>query len=128
MSDNTIQWSERDGVVTLTLDDPSQSVNTVNAAFTRSMEAALERLRAMGGDLRGVIVTSGKSTFFAGGDLNDLLAVTPQEADQLTDFANGVKAQLRRLETLGVPVVAAINGSALGEASNWRSPAITESR
>jgi len=114
MTDNTIQWSERDGVVTLTLDDPSQTVNTVNAAYASSMDSALERLTAMGGELRGVIVTSGKSTFFAGGDLNDLLAATAQEADQLTEFANGVKAQLRRLETLGAPVVAAINGSALG--------------
>src|SRR5699024_4203723 len=60
------------------------------------------------------IITSAKSTFFAGGDLRDLVQVTRENAGE---FAAGVaagKAQLRRLETLGKPVVAALNGTALG--------------
>jgi 3-hydroxyacyl-CoA dehydrogenase/enoyl-CoA hydratase/3-hydroxybutyryl-CoA epimerase len=114
MTENAIQWAQNGGVVTLALDDPSQAVNTMNAAYLDSMEAALGRLAGMGDALAGVVITSAKKTFFAGGDLHDLLAATPEDAGRLTTFTNTVKAQLRRLETLGVPVVAAINGSALG--------------
>jgi len=114
MTDNTISLSQERGVVTLTIDDPSQAVNTMNASYLASMEDALGRLAAMGQALTGVVITSAKKTFFAGGDLRDLLAAGPQDAARLAAFANTAKAQLRRLETLGVPVVAAINGSALG--------------
>lgn len=114
MDENTIGWTEDSGIVTLSLDDPTQAVNTMNSAYITSMGAALERLAAMGTQLTGVVLTSGKKTFFAGGDLRDLLAATPQDAEQLTGFTNTAKGQLRRLESLGVPVVAAINGSALG--------------
>ncbi len=114
MTENTIRWWLDRGVVTLTVDDPSQAVNTMNASYLASMEDALGRLAGMGEALTGVVITSAKKTFFAGADLRDLLAVTPHDAARLTAFANTAKAQLRRLETLGVPVVAAINGSALG--------------
>ncbi|MEV7863792.1 3-hydroxyacyl-CoA dehydrogenase NAD-binding domain-containing protein [Streptomyces hirsutus] len=114
MTENTIQWSEDRGIVTLTFDDPTQAVNTMNAGYTASMDAVLARLAEMGEALTGVVLTSAKKTFFAGGDLRDLLAAGPEDAQRLTDFTHHAKAQLRRLETLGVPVVAAINGSALG--------------
>nr|WP_271213700.1 3-hydroxyacyl-CoA dehydrogenase NAD-binding domain-containing protein [Rhodococcus wratislaviensis]GLK40915.1 3-hydroxyacyl-CoA dehydrogenase [Rhodococcus wratislaviensis] len=111
----TITWEQTDsGVVVLTFDDPTQSVNTMTAAWSASLSAALDRLTALGSDLTGVILTSAKKTFFAGGDLGDLLATTPEQAGDLTAFADGAKAMLRRLETLGVPVVAALGGSALG--------------
>ncbi|NHU46399.1 3-hydroxyacyl-CoA dehydrogenase [Rhodococcus sp. A14] len=111
----TITWEQTEsGVVVLTFDDPTQSVNTMTAAWSASLSAALDRLAALGPDLTGVILTSAKKTFFAGGDLGDLLATTPEQAGELTVFADGAKAMLRRLETLGVPVVAALGGSALG--------------
>ena len=114
MPENTIQWSEDGGVVTLTIADPSQRVNTMNAAFSASFEVALDRLISLGNSLAGVVITSGKRTFFAGGDLRDLLEVDAEHAAHFTAFLESVKRQLRTLETLGVPVVAAINGSALG--------------
>lgn len=111
----TITWEQTEsGVVVLTFDDPTQSVNTMTAAWSASLSASLDRLAALGADLTGVILTSAKKTFFAGGDLGDLLATTPEQAGELTAFADGAKAMLRRLETLGVPVVAALGGSALG--------------
>jgi 3-hydroxyacyl-CoA dehydrogenase/enoyl-CoA hydratase/3-hydroxybutyryl-CoA epimerase len=114
-TESTIRWEKGDdGVVTLTLDDPSQSANTMNGAYLDSMRAIVARLQAERDQLRGVIITSAKKTFFAGGDLNELKAVTPENASQFSDFLREVKAQLRTIETLGVPVVAAINGAALG--------------
>ena len=111
---NTIRWTEDNGIVQLTFDDPAQAVNTVNDAYVESLDPALAQLAEKKADLRGVVIASGKKTFFAGGDLHDLLAAQPEEAAELTAFATRVKGQLRALERLGVPVVAAIGGSALG--------------
>jgi 3-hydroxyacyl-CoA dehydrogenase/enoyl-CoA hydratase/3-hydroxybutyryl-CoA epimerase len=111
----TIQYDKgADGIVVLTIDDPNQGANTMNAAYIASMGATVDRLEAEKDDIKGVVITSGKKTFFAGGDLNDLLAVTKDQAAEFADGIRLVKSQLRRLETLGRPVVAAINGAALG--------------
>ncbi|MCW2986482.1 MAG: 3-hydroxyacyl-CoA dehydrogenase [Conexibacter sp.] len=111
----TIKYDKgSDGIVVLTLDDPNQSANTMNRAYIESMGATVERLEAEKGDIKGVVLTSAKKTFFAGGDLNDLKSVTREDAAEFAAGIREVKAQLRRLETLGVPVVAAINGAALG--------------
>ncbi|MFF0414427.1 3-hydroxyacyl-CoA dehydrogenase NAD-binding domain-containing protein [Kitasatospora sp. NPDC004745] len=118
MSDTTtIRWEQdQDGVVTLVLDDPTQSVNTMNEAFTADFDAVVERLAVLAGagELRGVVVTSGKRTFFAGGDLRMLSAARPEDAAAVLEKSLRIKRALRRLETLGRPVVAAVNGSALG--------------
>ncbi|WP_432893021.1 3-hydroxyacyl-CoA dehydrogenase NAD-binding domain-containing protein [Kribbella sp. CA-245084] len=109
-----IDWTNSDGIVTLTLNDPSASANTVNDAYLAAMGSAVERLQAEKESLRGVVITSAKSTFFAGGNLQMLSQIQPSDAAQVFDTVEEVKRQLRALETLGVPVVAAINGSALG--------------
>jgi 3-hydroxyacyl-CoA dehydrogenase/enoyl-CoA hydratase/3-hydroxybutyryl-CoA epimerase len=110
-----IRWERDDtGVVTLVLDDPDQSANTMNKAFRESLAAVTDRLEAEQDTVRGVIVTSAKKTFFAGGDLRDLIRVTPETAQELFDGGMAIKRNLRRIETLGKPVVAAINGAALG--------------
>lgn len=102
------------GIVTLTFDAPNQPVNTMNASFRASLHEAVERLKVEASDLKGVILTSAKATFFAGGDLKELSQVGSADAGKVFSMVEGLKADLRRLETLGIPVVAAINGSALG--------------
>ncbi len=104
----------QDGVVVLTLDMPGQSANTMNGAYREAMAATVERLEAEKDSFAGVVITSAKKTFFAGGDLNELIAVDKAHAKDFYDGVLVLKAQLRRLETLGKPVVAAINGAALG--------------
>ena len=112
---NTIRWDrDDDGIVTLTLDDPSQRANTMNAAYQESMHAAVRRLQAEKDTITGVIVTSAKSTFFAGGDLNLLVQVSDENAAQFAAGVEQIKGDLRGLETLGRPVVAALGGTALG--------------
>ncbi|MFJ4058720.1 3-hydroxyacyl-CoA dehydrogenase NAD-binding domain-containing protein [Streptomyces albogriseolus] len=111
----TIRWEQDDtGVVTLVLDDPGQSVNTMNAAFIDSLDAVTARLAEQRDRVRGVIVASAKKSFFAGGDLHDLISVTPGTAGASYEAGMRVKRALRVMETLGKPVVAAINGAALG--------------
>lgn len=116
MSEQTaIKWDkDADNIVTLTLDDPNQSANTMNELYGRSMAATVERLEKEKGDIAGVIITSAKKTFFAGGDLRDLLKATKEDGPQFRAGVEEIKRQLRILETLGKPVVAALNGTALG--------------
>jgi 3-hydroxyacyl-CoA dehydrogenase/enoyl-CoA hydratase/3-hydroxybutyryl-CoA epimerase len=110
-----INWTkDAFGIVTLTMDDPDQSANTMNAAFTASITATVERLEAERDSIRGVIITSAKKTFFAGGDIKLMIQAQPADAPRLTEEVNRLKGLLRRLEKLGRPVVAAINGAALG--------------
>ncbi|MBV4482674.1 3-hydroxyacyl-CoA dehydrogenase NAD-binding domain-containing protein [Pseudomonas khavaziana] len=104
----------QDQIVVLTLDMPGQSANTMNAAYRQAMAATLTRLEAEKNEIAGVVITSAKKTFFAGGDLNELIKVNKAHGKDFYDSVLVLKAQLRRLETLGKPVVAAINGAALG--------------
>ena len=111
----TIRWEQdEDGIVTLTLDDPNQSANTMNADFRESLGVTVDRLEAEKDSITGVVITSAKKTFFAGGDLNDLIQAKPEHAVEFTQSSGLMKGQMRRIEQLGKPVVAAINGAALG--------------
>ncbi|WP_182345867.1 3-hydroxyacyl-CoA dehydrogenase NAD-binding domain-containing protein [Tomitella gaofuii] len=115
MTDNIIAWDiDADGIVVLTIDDPHQGANTMNERYLSSMKATVDRLYEEKDAITGVVLTSGKKTFFAGGDLNNLLAVRKDQAAEIYEHSLAAKADLRRLETLGKPVVTAINGAALG--------------
>ena len=103
---------DNQGIVTLTM-NMTGPVNAMNAEYGAAMSAAVDRLEAETG-LTGVILASAKKTFFAGGDLNDLLCVAPGTEETYFKQVEATKAVLRRLEKLPVPVVAAINGAALG--------------
>ena len=112
---STIRWEQdADGVVVLTLDDPSSSANTMNDAYVQSMGETVDRLEREKESVRGVVLTSAKRTFFAGGNLGSLIRATPENRDDVLAQVTLVKAQLRRLETLGIPIASAINGAALG--------------
>ena len=102
-STSTIRWEQDDdGIVVLTLDDPNQSANTMNQAYAESMAATVDRLEAEKDSITGVVITSAKKTFFAGGDLHDLKKVNPENAQEFAGMVREGKAVLRRLETLGV--------------------------
>lgn len=115
MAENTIQWDkDADGIVTLTLDDPTGSANVMNEHYKESMHNAVDRLVAEKDSITGVVIASAKKTFFAGGDLKGMMNIGPDDAAQAFEEVEFIKADLRKLETLGKPVVAAINGAALG--------------
>jgi len=103
-----------DQILTLTIDMPGQSANTMNAAFREALGETVNKVQGDLDNIRGIIVTSAKKTFFAGGDLKEIHKVTRDDAQAFEDMVNSMKAQMRALETCGKPVVAAINGTALG--------------
>ena len=110
-----IRWEDAgDGVVNLILDAPGASANTMNRAFGEALGATVDRLEAEKDTISGVVITSAKKTFFAGGDLNELRTITPEDAEAFSAGAEVLKGDMRRLEQLGKPVVACINGAALG--------------
>ncbi|WP_214368111.1 3-hydroxyacyl-CoA dehydrogenase NAD-binding domain-containing protein [Pseudonocardia sp. H11422] len=110
-----VRWERgEDGIAIVTLDDPGRSANTMNDRYVAAMGEVVDALVAEKDNLTGVIVTSAKKTFFAGGDLDSMSKATPADAPAIMENVATVKAQLRKLETLGRPVVAAMNGTALG--------------
>ncbi|WP_067721056.1 3-hydroxyacyl-CoA dehydrogenase NAD-binding domain-containing protein [Nocardia yamanashiensis] len=115
MTENMIGWEkDADGIVVLTMDDPNQGANTMNQLYKDSMRATVDRLVAEKDDITGVVITSAKKTFFAGGDLKNMMQTTKADAAAIMEELTFIKDDLRRLEQLGKPVVSAINGAALG--------------
>ena len=99
-----------DGILVATMDLPGRPMNVVGEALMAGIAAAVERLAEPA--VKGLILTSAKADFCVGGDLDRLSTWTrPEEA---FDAANAMKSVLRKMELQGKPVVAAINGHALG--------------
>jgi 3-hydroxyacyl-CoA dehydrogenase/enoyl-CoA hydratase/3-hydroxybutyryl-CoA epimerase len=103
---------DADGIVTVTM-DMSGPVNAMNAEFRDDFGVVVDKLESEEG-LTGVVIASAKKVFFAGGDLNDLVAVTEERLGEFLQGLVSTKAMMRRFEKLPVPTVAAINGAALG--------------
>lgn len=103
-----------DSIVTLTLDMEKRPANIINHEIVSVFLPILETLynEKIKGELKGVVITSAKQTFLTGGDLDYLYHA--QSAEELFEYAERMAKIFRRIETLGVPFVAAINGTALG--------------
>ncbi|WP_180157907.1 3-hydroxyacyl-CoA dehydrogenase NAD-binding domain-containing protein [Acinetobacter sp. YH12045] len=111
---SAIQFEKNaDNIVILTLDSPNQSANTMNADFRTALAETVDKLQA-DDNIAGIIFRSAKKTFFAGGDLDELIQATPEHATEFFNMIEEMKAKLRYIETRGIPVVAALNGTALG--------------
>lgn len=112
---NAIRFEkDSDNIVTLTIDMPGQSANTMNAQFRSALTATADKILAEKDSISGIIITSAKKTFFAGGDLKELITVKKEQATEFFNMVQQLKLQMRKIETMGKPVVAAINGTALG--------------
>ena len=111
---SAIQYLKNDdGIIILTLDSPNQSVNTMNGDFRVALENIVSKLKSET-SITGIIFRSAKKTFFAGGDLDELIQARLEDATPFFEMIQKMKAEFRYIETLGVPVVAALNGTALG--------------
>jgi 3-hydroxyacyl-CoA dehydrogenase/enoyl-CoA hydratase/3-hydroxybutyryl-CoA epimerase len=105
---------DAEGIVTLTFDAPGAPVNTMTEAWQAAFAAAVERLAREKASTKGVILASAKKTFFAGAELKDVLRFGPEDGPKVFRWIESVKKHMRALEKLGVPVVAALEGTALG--------------
>ena len=111
-----IDYRVDEGVAVLTWNQKDRATNVVNAEALAELDAAVKRAVADGA-VRGIVLTSGKQgSFVTGGDLDQIQAFASQTFDAEDFFKKTVVVldQLRRMETCGKPVVAALNGVALG--------------
>jgi 3-hydroxyacyl-CoA dehydrogenase / enoyl-CoA hydratase / 3-hydroxybutyryl-CoA epimerase len=99
-----------DGIVVATMDLPGRPMNVVGDELMGGIAAALERLAQP--DAKGLVLTSAKADFCAGGDIDRMSKWTTPK--QPFEASMAMKVVLRQLETQGKPVVAALNGHALG--------------
>ena len=109
---------DTDHIVTLTLDMKGRQRNLLNHELVEAFRPVVEHLQheKKSGVLRGVIIASAKQNFLVGGDLKYLSEVeSPQD---IFRYSEKLKAFFRMLEQPGVPVVAAINGNAIGMEQN----------
>jgi 3-hydroxyacyl-CoA dehydrogenase/enoyl-CoA hydratase/3-hydroxybutyryl-CoA epimerase len=101
-------------VVTLTFDAPGAPVNTMTAEWCAAFADAVARLAKEKDSIAGVILCSAKKTFFAGAELKDVLGWGPKDGPKVFEWLQAVKKDMRALERLGKPVVALVEGAALG--------------
>ena len=104
---------DTDNIVTLTLDRAGEKYNVLNHEIS---EQFLEVVRHLQREkqrkaLRGVIITSAKKNWLTGGELDYLYQTT--DPQQVYELAEKLKFLFRQIERPGVPVVAAINGTAI---------------
>ena len=108
----SVTYTKNDkNIVTLCFEMAHRKANVLNQEFIKDFKESLDQL-AQEDKLTGVILTSSKKDFIAGADLEMMLAA--EEPAEIFEWLEDFKLTIRKLETLGVPVVAAINGSALG--------------
>jgi len=107
----SIQVSTDGDVATLTLDDPTRK-NAMSEAMADAFQAGVESLRAT--SIRAVIITGSGTAFSGGGDLSMLQRLTTLSAAEAERFMLDYYQRFLCVRELSVPVVAAVNGAAVG--------------
>ena len=110
----TIQYSLSDGIATITFDEPNSPVNTMCLQWQEDMSALAAQVLQDKDAIKGILLASAKSTFFAGADLKGAMRLKPSDAPTIYAEIEKLKQNFRTIETLGKPVVSLINGTALG--------------
>ena len=101
-------------VATLTFDEPDAPVNTMCLQWQDDLSEVTAQVLRDQDAIKGIVLASAKSTFFAGADLKAVMRLTPADAPRAYAEVERIKKNFRTLETLGVPVVSCLNGTALG--------------
>ncbi len=108
---NNFSAESDNGIITVTIDQADRKMNVIgdgfNDAFAQLADAFINDEQA-----KGLILTSGKSTFVVGADIDSLADI--KTAEQGFALIEALKASMRKLELSGKPVVAAMTGTALG--------------
>ncbi|MEZ0308909.1 MAG: 3-hydroxyacyl-CoA dehydrogenase NAD-binding domain-containing protein [Ramlibacter sp.] len=110
----TIQYALQDGIATITFDEPGSPVNTMCAQWQLDLTEVTAQVVKEKDAIRGIVLASNKTTFFAGADLKGTMRLKPEDAPQVFREIEQTKKNFRTLETLGKPVVSCLNGTALG--------------
>ncbi|MES3003971.1 MAG: 3-hydroxyacyl-CoA dehydrogenase NAD-binding domain-containing protein [Pseudomonadota bacterium] len=110
----TIRYELQDGIATLTFDEEGSPVNTMCEAWQRELTEVTAQVVKDKDAIKGIVLASAKSTFFAGADLKGTMRLQPSDAPRVFAEIEQTKKNFRTLETLGKPVASCLNGTALG--------------
>jgi len=102
---------DANGIGLVTIDMPGRAMNVLNPTLTEPFALLVQQLETDAA-LKGLVITSGKPTFIVGADIDQLTQIT--NAEEAFKLCEDLKGMLRRMEKCGKPVVAALNGTALG--------------
>lgn len=123
----TIRYElDAQGIATLTFDEPGSPVNTMGPQWQADMAEAAAQLVRDKERIQGVLLASTKTTFFAGAELKSVLKLKADDAAEGFKRIEALKKSFRTIETLGRPVVAMLNGAALG--GGWEVALIAHAR
>jgi enoyl-CoA hydratase len=109
MDYETLKTDVADGIATVTISRP-QALNALNSRFFQEMDALIAEI-AHRDDVRVLIITGDGKAFVAGADIAEMVSMTQ---DQAREFSKRGQKTFRSLELLDRPVIAAVNGFALG--------------
>jgi 3-hydroxyacyl-CoA dehydrogenase / enoyl-CoA hydratase / 3-hydroxybutyryl-CoA epimerase / enoyl-CoA isomerase len=104
--------TNEDGIAVIRFDVPGAAVNTWTEDAVTGFEEIIQQLEAQKAQYKGVVFISGKDGFHAGANLNMLESVA--DPGQFKDRCKFFNKLFLRMENLGIPTVAAINGQCLG--------------
>lgn len=110
MSDMPLVDIARDGAVSVLTIQRPKALNALNADVLAALAGAFDALERSG-DCRGAILTGSGKAFVAGADIAAMRSMTPEQA---AGFSEQGSRLFRRIERLPFPVIAAVNGFALG--------------
>ncbi|SIQ00408.1 enoyl-CoA hydratase/isomerase family protein [Solilutibacter tolerans] len=110
MSESPLLIETRDGIRTITVNRPDK-LNALNSATLDALHQAFDEA-AVDANVRVVVLTgAGEKAFVAGADISEMNGLTPVEG---RDFSLRGQRMMRRVEKMPKPVIAAVNGFALG--------------
>lgn len=101
------------GIAELTFDVQNSRVNIFNAQTVDELSRAIEFLESQS-NIKGLLIGSAKAAFIAGADINEFAPIFSQGPDKILELLQKSNSNFNRIESLPFPVVAAINGFALG--------------
>jgi len=110
----TLRYEIEQEIATITFDESGSPVNTMCQQWQDDLAQVAQELVKDRPKLRGVILASNKSTFFAGADLKGVMRSSSADGPRVFIEIERIKKNFRTIETLGIPVVSCLNGSALG--------------
>ncbi|RID98591.1 3-hydroxyacyl-CoA dehydrogenase NAD-binding domain-containing protein [Simplicispira hankyongi] len=113
-------------VALVTFDEAGSPVNTMCRQWQDDLIELVAQVQQDRTQLSGIVLASAKTSFFAGADLKATMRATADDAQAGFAAIERMKQQFRTLETLGIPVVACLNGAALG--GGWEVALIAHHR
>jgi len=110
----TLRYEIEQQIATITFDEQGSPVNTMCLQWQDDLDQVAQELVKDRSKLQGVVLASNKSTFFAGADLKGVMRSSSADGPRVFVEIERIKKNFRTIETLGIPVVSCLNGSALG--------------